>query len=75
LFRLVRSAGVENNMSKINNPPTHLQIANRISTHREAVTRELNYLVKIGLVSRDGNSLVVRDVEHLEQIVEAATAE
>jgi CRP/FNR family transcriptional regulator, cyclic AMP receptor protein len=45
--------------------PRHLDIANRVSTHREAVTRELANLKKLGIVARDGKALVILDLERL----------
>ncbi len=50
--------------------PTHQEIASRISTHREAVTRELSHLTAMGLLERNGNELIVRDLPLLEQMVE-----
>ena len=50
--------------------PTHSDIASRVSTHREAVTRELNDLVRIGLLELpQGNDLVIRDMAELERLV------
>jgi hypothetical protein len=39
------------------------------------VTRELNRLSRIGLVTRSGNALLVSDVERLAQMVQDATGE
>jgi len=47
--------------------PTHAEIANRVSTHREAVTRELRKLEREGVVSRRGRSLVVLNIEMLRK--------
>jgi len=49
--------------------PTHQEIANRISTHREAVGRELARLEKLGLIARDGHALKILDVPHLARMV------
>jgi hypothetical protein len=46
-----------------------------VSTHREAVTRELTQLVRIGLIEREKNALVVTDLERLAEMVHAATGE
>ncbi len=75
LLRLVRSQGGVENTVVVVNPPTHVQIARRISTHREAVARELNQLARNGVIERTGGSLVVRDVSHLERLVEVAMVE
>jgi CRP-like cAMP-binding protein len=55
--------------------PTHIEIASRISTHREAVTRELNRLSKIGVLERQGDVLVIKDVERLTAMVHEASGE
>jgi len=55
--------------------PTHQEIASRISTHREAVTRELNRLSKIGVLEREGHALIVKDVDRLTAMVREATGE
>ena len=50
--------------------PTHADIASRVSTHREAVTRELNHLAQIGLLERRTGALVITDVPGLAHMVE-----
>ncbi len=50
--------------------PKHAEIASRISTHREAVTRELNDLAREGLVERREGSLVICDVPRLTRMVQ-----
>src|SRR5262245_42553863 len=49
--------------------PTHATIASRIDTHREAVTRELNELSRMGLIKRKGRELVIRDIAALAELV------
>lgn len=53
--------------------PTHLEIANRVSTQRETVSRELGALAKAGLISKCRGGLIVKDVERLAEMVEDAT--
>jgi CRP-like cAMP-binding protein len=48
---------------------THAELANRLSTHREAVTRELNNLTRLGVIARSGNDLVIPDMKALERLV------
>ena len=55
--------------------PTHVEIASRVSTHREAVTRELNRLSRIGIIERRGGPLLVKDVDRLAGMVQSATGE
>lgn len=52
--------------------PKHAAIAARISTHREAVTRELNRLVKMGVLEKAGTDLVLRDAGRLKAMLEEA---
>ena len=55
--------------------PTHAEIASRISTHREAVTRELNELARAKLIEKRGSVLVIRDIEALAEMVEETLEE
>ena len=55
--------------------PRHVEIANRISTHREAVTREFNRLSRIGIIERRGGELLVKDIDRLATMVHEATGE
>lgn len=48
--------------------PTHAEIASRVGTHREAVTRELNALGRAGLLARDGHSIVITDLKKLRAL-------
>jgi CRP/FNR family transcriptional regulator, cyclic AMP receptor protein len=50
--------------------PTHAEIANRISTHREAVTRELSRLEDLGIISREGRMLRVSNLARLRELVD-----
>lgn len=64
LLRMANSAG------DIVPVPTHEDIASRISTHREAVTRELSRLEGLGLLSRQGRVLRITDVQALRRLVD-----
>jgi len=75
LLRLAHLVPREGKSARIVPAPTHVEIANRISTHREAVTRELNRLSRIGIIERRGGELLVRDVDRLATIVYEATGE
>jgi CRP-like cAMP-binding protein len=52
--------------------PTHAEIAARVSTHREAVSRELKKLEREGHLQRQRGTLVLTDMPRL---VSALTAE
>jgi CRP/FNR family transcriptional regulator, cyclic AMP receptor protein len=54
-------------------PPTHAELAARISTHREAVTKILNALARDGLIERTPGAIALRDVAELRRIVTAET--
>jgi len=69
LLRLARRAGVAGNVARINPAPRHGDIASRVSTYREQVTRELSMLVAQGVIAREGPCVVVLDVVRLENLV------
>jgi CRP-like cAMP-binding protein len=74
LLRLAREAGVSGNTARIDPAPKHADLAGRVSTYREQVTRELSALVKLGILERGGQALVVRDVAGLQRLVEQVRA-
>jgi CRP-like cAMP-binding protein len=53
------------NRAEIDPAPTHAEIAARVATHREAVTRELRRLAGSGILLRRGRKLVVANVDAL----------
>lgn len=75
LLRLAREGERDGNTARIAPAPTHADIAARISTHREAVTRELNDLTKNGLLARDGRTLIITDMDELERLVHEVTGD
>ena len=70
LLRLALIAGVEANQSTIKPAPTHAELANRIGTHREAVTREFRELARRKIVRQGRRELQVLDVNQLSKIVQ-----
>ena len=56
----------------ISPPPTHAEIAARVSCRREAVTRELNALLRQGLIARRKGAIVLNDPDAMARGVEAA---
>lgn len=64
---LLRLAGEPdaNGAATISRVPTQAELAARIGTNRETVTREFSLLIKEGLVSREGRKIVVPSVERL----------
>ncbi len=75
LLRLARDNLTAENQASIAPAPTHAEIAARVSTHREAVTRELSHLAKEGLVERREGALVIFDVDRLEEMVREVLGE
>jgi CRP-like cAMP-binding protein len=53
--------------------PTHAELAARIGTHREAVTREMGFLVQNGIVEQERRRLIVRDPAALRRLANLAT--
>lgn len=72
LLRLARNHMVSANTAVISPAPTQTEIANLVSTHREAVSRELNNLVKSNLIMRQGHDLHILDIVKLQEMVDAA---
>jgi CRP-like cAMP-binding protein len=69
LLRLARTAGIDGNQARLDPAPKHAALASQISTNREQVTRELNVLVRDGVLRKDDKALLVADVARLELMV------
>lgn len=63
IWRMARETGVAEGTVRIEPAPTHGELASRISTHREAVSREMSALSKAGVVTKAGSALVIADIE------------
>jgi len=75
LLRLSRPEGGNAGRAIISPPPVHAEIAARVSTRREAVTRELKTLERGGLIERRRGAIVLTDAARLRQLVEEAADE
>jgi CRP-like cAMP-binding protein len=75
LLRLATEAGQQQGQALLSPAPSLADIADRISTHREAVSRELSRLGSEGLLRRDGSGLRITDVARLERLVRDARGE
>jgi CRP/FNR family cyclic AMP-dependent transcriptional regulator len=75
LLRIANLSPRKGKCAQIVPAPTHVEIASRVSTHREAVTRELTRLTRLGILERQGHVLVVKDVDRLALIVHDAVGE
>ena len=69
LLRMARAAGIADNRARLEPAPRHAELASQISTNREQVTRELNVLVRDGLLAKEGRALIVTDAERLARMV------
>jgi CRP/FNR family transcriptional regulator, cyclic AMP receptor protein len=54
---------------EIDRMPTHAELASRVATHREAVTRVLHRLELDGTVRRHGKKLILSDMVGLRRRV------
>ncbi len=75
LLRLARDHLNEDGTAFLSPVPTHAEIASRISTHREAVTRELNHLAHTGLIERREGKLIIHDIPRLTRMVQELIGE
>ena len=66
---LTLTRGTDGDETVIVDLPTHSDLAARIGSHREAVTRELGGLRKAGLLRQDGRKLVVLDMAGLQALI------
>lgn len=57
------------NVAIIKPAPTHYEMATYISTHREAVSRELSKLVNNGILTTKGRTYTICDLNRLRQLV------
>jgi CRP/FNR family cyclic AMP-dependent transcriptional regulator len=70
LLRLARKIRKGDVASIISPPPTHAELAARVSSHREAITRELKHLESAGFLERRRSAIVIRDPERLAKLLE-----
>lgn len=70
VLRLARESTTDGRSAVIERMPTHVEIANRINTHREAVTRELNELSRMELIKQEKRVLTVTDLTALAELLQ-----
>jgi CRP-like cAMP-binding protein len=68
LLRLAEAASNGNDQSVLSPAPKHAEIASRISTHREAVTREFAWLESQGYVAKQGRALAIPSLKRLRDL-------
>ena len=75
LLRLGRETAPGQKRAVIFPAPTHAELASRVSTHREAVTRALGELARAGIVEKRCGTLVIGDVDALAALVDEGLSE
>ncbi len=75
LLRQARANMNGENVAVLKPIPVHGELASRVSTTRETVARVLNDLARKGIVERTKESLIVRDVRRLQNMVEEGRGE
>lgn len=75
LLRIAGQVPHEGNVALIKSAPTHAEIASRVSTHREAVSRELSRLAQLGLIEQRGRVMMIKDLDQLAEMVQDVTGE
>lgn len=72
--QLAQMAQQRNGIVVIAMPPTHQEIAIMVNTSRETVTRTLQFLQTMKVVSRAGNDLLVSQPDTLQQAADGKVA-
>jgi len=68
LLRLAEGSDAAAGEGSIKPAPTHFDLAARISTHREAVSRAMSELARLKLIEKRRGSLVLRDLQALRSL-------
>jgi CRP/FNR family cyclic AMP-dependent transcriptional regulator len=72
LLRLARPAQGASGLLVVSPPPTHSELAARVSGNREAVTRELGALERATLITRRRGAIELLDANRLRRMVDEA---
>lgn len=75
LLRLGRAAANAPGQMVISPPPTHAELAARIGTHREAVTRELGAMERTALIARRRGAIALTQPARLREMLQRASME
>jgi Mn-dependent DtxR family transcriptional regulator len=68
-------AGLSCQGSSSRSPPTHAELARRVSTQDESVTLKLGELARLGLVERRDDGLLITNLSELERLMRDVTGE
>lgn len=74
LLRIAKNHIELDGIARIPSPPTHAQLASRVSCNREAVSREMKRLENAGLAVKAGRKWVVKDLAALQRLVDEVSA-
>lgn len=69
LLRLAHQHMRDDDTAVIRPAPAQAELASRLSTHREAVSREFGLLARAGFLRREGHALIVQRVRELDELV------
>jgi CRP/FNR family transcriptional regulator, cyclic AMP receptor protein len=69
LLRMAEKASKGKASAALSPAPTHAEFASRISTHREAVTREFAWLEAQGYIVKQGRALQIPDIKRLGSLL------
>ena len=72
LLRLANAGWMTNGAAVLSPPPTHAELAGRVGSHREAVTRELNMMERSGLIARRRGAIELLDTDRLKTMLAEA---
>lgn len=72
LLRLAGTGTTDSRGVVIHPAPRQALLAGRVSTHREAVTKEFGRLTRLGVIERTGGCLVIKDIDRLRSMVRDA---
>ena len=75
LLRLARKVTEDDLTAVITPIPVHSDVASRVSTTRETVARVMNDLARKDILVRQKTSLLIKDLERLEDMVEDVRGE
>lgn len=72
LLRIALEGDVSGDSAIVRRLPTHTELANRIATAREVVSREIGRLDRLGIIERRGTVMRVPSLSRLDEIVREA---
>ena len=75
LLRIALDGELRGDTATVRRMPTHTELANRIATAREVVSREIGRLDRLGIIERRGASMHVPSLRRLDEIVRVALGE